>query len=416
LTPKAFSGEVGTGSPQKMRPRQKLERVPDSIAERALTERNLLTVSDPRLLLRGPRRFVSAIRRAAEVLRREGWNAMWTRAGSRLRRNRHGAVRSVPPARASRPIELAAGMAGLSAPKISPEELLTGERLQALAEVTVLNDAIADFHTSLPTSIDAVCFPGGPETIDLGNPGGLLGGLAARRLRRLQSARSIFVYTHLLPAFIETVLPHLTKPFVLVTHNSDALVTERFRPLLDDPRLERWFAQSAFIAHPKLECLPIGLANAQWRHGQLAAIAAEMAAARPKTRKVYVNFSPGTHPSRAALLDRFRRLGFATVSAGLSYPQYLAELAEHRYCISPAGNGIDAHRTWEALYLGVIPVVPAEIAAAFPDLPLLGVSDWDAVDLDFLDRSYASVAARSGNTERLRLGWWRDRIASAIAA
>ena len=35
--------------------------------------------------------------------------------------------------------------------------------------------------------------------------------------------------------------------------------------------------------------------------------------------------------------------------------QYLMALGQHRFVLSPRGNGLDAHRTWEALLVGAIP-------------------------------------------------------------
>ena len=29
----------------------------------------------------------------------------------------------------------------------------------------------------------------------------------------------------------------------------------------------------------------------------------------------------------------------------------------YKFVASPAGNGLDCHRTWEAIYLGVVPIV-----------------------------------------------------------
>ena len=37
-------------------------------------------------------------------------------------------------------------------------------------------------------------------------------------------------------------------------------------------------------------------------------------------------------------------------------PEYLRTLGQHRFVLSPRGNGLDAHRTWEALMVGTIPI------------------------------------------------------------
>jgi hypothetical protein len=184
--------------------------------------------------------------------------------------------------------QFSAGGAGL-VPGVSLADIITGECLQSLADISVITPPIAKFHKSLPRHIRLLRCPGEMTSIDLTQLGRIgpvrlyqgtrLEAHVQAFLAPLKAARSIFVYTHLVPAFIETLLPHLTQPFVLITHNSDDLITEPFRPLLDDPRLARWFGQGAFFTHPKLECLPIGVANAQWKHGDLAALA-EVAASR----------------------------------------------------------------------------------------------------------------------------------------
>jgi hypothetical protein len=44
---------------------------------------------------------------------------------------------------------------------------------------------------------------------------------------------------------------------------------------------------------------------------------------------------------------------------------------------SPAGNGLDCHRTWEALYLGCVPVVLAKDFCGDPSWPVLVVQNWN---------------------------------------
>jgi len=55
------------------------------------------------------------------------------------------------------------------------------------------------------------------------------------------------------------------------------------------------------------------------------------------------------------------------------------------FVISPPGNGADAHRPWESVYLGAVPVVEkASLAASLTEsLPILAVDRYE----DFLDLS-----------------------------
>lgn len=44
---------------------------------------------------------------------------------------------------------------------------------------------------------------------------------------------------------------------------------------------------------------------------------------------------------------------------------------------APAGNGLDCHRTWEALYLGCIPVVLRKEYCGDDNWPVMVVDSWN---------------------------------------
>jgi len=56
---------------------------------------------------------------------------------------------------------------------------------------------------------------------------------------------------------------------------------------------------------------------------------------------------------------------------------------------SPAGNGIDCHRTWEAMYLGAVPVVLKSEFCGGDDWPVLVVDNWS----DLLSKSRSDLEA-----------------------
>ena len=67
----------------------------------------------------------------------------------------------------------------------------------------------------------------------------------------------------------------------------------------------------------------------------------------------------------------------------------MKELASYKFAISPEGNGIDCHRTWECLYLGVIPIVKnSNPMSYFKELPILFVDDYSCINNDFLNSSH----------------------------
>jgi len=156
-----------------------------------------------------------------------------------------------------------------------------------------------------------------------------------------------FVYMiqpeHAQMAFDEAV--KAGKPFVLVTHNGEGATQDsaRTRKILDHPLLIRWFACSPNLAHPKLQALPRGLANSGSAHGDRSAL---VSVARACAREGLRGRGTGTFSEReaeAALAERG------------AFPDHLRRLASRRYCICP-GRG-DSTLFWQAVYLGVIPVV-----------------------------------------------------------
>jgi hypothetical protein len=257
------------------------------------------------------------------------------------------------------------------------EEIITGERLQSLADISVVPRHVQEFHQHLERyTRDPVLFGSYDE-------------IPASEVARLSRARTLFVYTHELQPFIEQIWPRLEGDrYVLVTHNSDYEADESYLPWLEatGTKLARWFAQNVMVRHEKLEPLPIGIANSMWKHGNLRALEAAVARAeRPKDRLVFLHFNPGTHAPRKKVWETLRS-SFPDLPpappAGRRFRTYLNDLAHYRFCVCPRGNGIDSHRVWECLYLGVVPVVERSVHTELWEergLPLLVIDDWAEV-------------------------------------
>ena len=58
------------------------------------------------------------------------------------------------------------------------------------------------------------------------------------------------------------------------------------------------------------------------------------------------------------------------------------------FCLSPHGNGLDCHRTWEAIALGCIPVVKTSpLDRLFSGLPVLIVNSWSDLNESLLSET-----------------------------
>ncbi|MBI5920068.1 MAG: exostosin family protein [Betaproteobacteria bacterium] len=285
-------------------------------------------------------------------------------------------------------------------------DVISGERLQAIADLTISTAAITQFH--------------GAENIrskrKIEIPQNEVGQLLVPDqafIDACESARTIFIYTHLMLYFKRYVAPRLSKPYVLIAHNSDHSVGLDDLDLLNQPKLTHCWAQNCEVAHTKLSPLPIGLANRQWGATKIAQLV-EAARHIEKHKLVYANVAP-THPSRVHALEMARKLPAATIESGVTFEQFIAGLAQHKFCLCPRGNGIDTHRFWEALYLDCIPViVKADWNSAFSEFPVLLLNSWDEMLNVDLQREFICIKNTAFRFERLSLKTLADRIASSV--
>lgn len=117
----------------------------------------------------------------------------------------------------------------------------------------------------------------------------------------------------------------------------------------------------------------------------------------------------GVEHVRKRLVDRLENEGW--VDLDVSHEQrdspeelirYYAEIASHRFVLSPEGNGIDCYRTWEALYLGAIPIVMSSSAmSAFADLPILFTEDYSELSEEYLEDRWEEMSKQSFEVERM---------------
>jgi hypothetical protein len=84
--------------------------------------------------------------------------------------------------------------------------------------------------------------------------------------------------------------------------------------------------------------------------------------------------------------------------------------AQYAFVISPHGNGLDCHRTWEALALGCIPIVKSSpLDPMFAGLPVWIVKDWSEVNLSAMSCKIAEYKGRQVR-EKMQLSYWMGVI------
>jgi hypothetical protein len=212
-----------------------------------------------------------------------------------------------------------------------------------------------------------------------------------------------------------------------ITHNSDYHITKEVYDF--GPRARTWFCQNKDFNNDNLISLPIGLENfepvfnAQSQFGRYSTLPQngfskkeyiiELSAQKQEHDKlVYLNINPTTYRSeRNLVIDLFRDKSWVTFKSNLDWKEYYNDISRHKFVISPRGNGVDCHRTWESLYLRSIPIVLKSIHMnEFSDLPILLIDSWEQVTEDFLLTEYDKMINIRYNMSKLKMSYWSDVI------
>jgi hypothetical protein len=256
---------------------------------------------------------------------------------------------------------------------------------------------------------------------------------------KMKNSMSIYVCSDLLKYFVKNILPKIHNTFTLVSGDSDlcvpieALTKKETLSLINSPYLLKWFVQNTRIQYnDKIEQLPIGLdyhtifnnPNCIWQLQEegkepieqekiLKNVIDNTIPFYERIPKIYVNFSTYN--------DRFnqRKTSIDTI------PQYLMEInqqftprtenwkkmTEYSFVLSPFGQGMDCHRTWEALCLGCIPIICApDFKKMFEELPVLIISDWNEIDENLLINTINMFKDKIFNYDKLTLEYWKNKI------
>ena len=181
------------------------------------------------------------------------------------------------------------------------------------------------------------------------------------------------------------------------------------------------FAQNLLLRYQKVTCIPIGLENrCHHTNGVLRDYRRLQRRVSRKIPRILYGFTLGTNEQeRIPALDALRSSALADSMERTNSREYRARLESYGFVASPPGNGMDCHRTWEALYLRTIPVVKrSSLYDAFPRLPVLAVHDWSEVcgwDSSFLSREYERMSPQIETTPYLRFDYWSGLIKLARA-
>ena len=218
-----------------------------------------------------------------------------------------------------------------------------------------------------------------------------------------------------------TLIKDIKTPFKLLSHNGDSTFIEeevKNRPSC----VVKWYGQN--INAPNNEnivSLPIGLERGHWstkrygkkgyKHNKIYKYSTIDTSIKDKL--LYINFNPNTNKSkRVPLLSHFKKEPWTYVRLGGirgNLDQYFKECKESHFVLCPDGNGIDCHRNWEMLYLGVIPIIENSYFhnRVYKELPVLIVDNFKNINSELL-KTYKIPTYF--NNEKLKFSYWEKLI------
>lgn len=236
-------------------------------------------------------------------------------------------------------------------------DIITGDRITSLCDFVLCTREIYHFHSNLNDFAKDILIINDWENIKYEKINEVCKKLNKKHIR-------IFIYTHMLEKFQEKLLNQLDNNYnyIYYIHNSDHSFNNKNTDLLNNKNTLKVFSQN--IDHcidNKLSLLPIGIANNMWLHGDLNILYKQMGNLYKfkKQNNIYININPSTYNLRQELLEEIlNNINWKkTLSKNKQYKEYICELSLYRFCLCIRGNGLDTHRFWESLYLGVIPVI-----------------------------------------------------------
>ena len=214
------------------------------------------------------------------------------------------------------------------------------------------------------------------------------------------------------------------KDLTIITHNGDGAVTDTPATRKDgvdtndfEGCFKVWYAQNCYSTKEHIIPIPIGFENMKWD-------------GRGLKEQTYNTFNVDVNPNKIAYLNcgnihtntaerqpcynKCNAIDFIVVdSPKYKFPDYLARMSEFKFIISPPGNGVDCHRTWEALFLNRIPVIKSgPLNRLYADFPVLFVDDWsDLVSMD-LENEYLKLKSKTDRSV-ITQEYWNDIIKGA---
>lgn len=224
--------------------------------------------------------------------------------------------------------------------------------------------------------------------------------------------------------FLKNYYPKINNNFIFITGRCDNSVKNEHLEKINN-KLIKWYGSNIVGNNEKFVKIPLGLQNLNWkfdnnpqsniniiqninneeieRNGDIL-MSFSIKKNDKERNKCYNTFKNKSFVKQRWFGDNDRKNENFVVD-------YFRELKKHKFVLSPFGNGLDCHRTWETIYLGGVPIVKKhEFNDCFRDMPIWFVDKWeDVLECNDFEKKYNEIINNS-NFEKCYLDYWLSKF------
>ena len=232
--------------------------------------------------------------------------------------------------------------------------------------------------------------------------------------KKSQEAKVLFVNSD---RFAQINFEQFPNLHVIISGNTDT----NFEEISNLPsNIKLLLLQNCSVSAENIKTLPIGLENKRTgRYSNLKNFSTKISRA-DFTPKVLVPPMSNTNPIRSVMIAKsFEIPELCDVKTNYLYEKdYFDLIKNYQFLLCLEGNGFENHRIWEALYLGIFPVLLRtkwSVTLDYLKLPILLIDDLSKISRDDLYEFWlANLNFNPETTPQLWLEYWKGLINSHL--
>lgn len=269
--------------------------------------------------------------------------------------------------------------------------------------------------------------------------------------QNIKTGDIVWIKPAFLQEFYDQILSTLKVPIVLLIADGDESfpsncnLTIPIKQILDNPLIIHVFAQNNDYTGPsnKVSSVPIGIdfhtlayqqnqqnwgkkSSPQEQETELKNLLKTLQPTNQRKKRAYVDFqyNDSMHGSfnrylecgedRTLIFEILLDSGLIDYGPWMTRSDLWRKKSEYAFSISPHGNGLDCHRTWEDLLLGCIVIVKtSSLDCLYKGLPIIIINEWSEITEDNFDKwltLYGDAFTNPEYRKKLTNDYWFDII------